>query len=175
MIDQKENDWILNLIENQQMAIADFKEVGLNADNTSLLSENVYTQSDKITKNPLFQDEQGNFSSTKFHDFYKKAQLTYNMLSDQTFLDKSAEEATTFGYDNTLVSKDKRKSVEDLVQIGRIANPSRTTTGLIRVGVTENPTMSASEIAQREKVLANPIEAAKDPSKAIWQIGRAHV
>lgn len=168
MIDQKENDWILNLIENQQMAIADFKEVGLNADNTSLLSENVYTQSDKITKNPLFQDEQGNFSSTKFHDFYKKAQLTYNMLSDQTFLDKSAEEATTFGYDNTLVSKDRRKSAEDLVQIGRIANPNRTTTGLIRVGVTENPTMSASEIAQREKVLANPVEASKDPSKAIW-------
>lgn len=166
--EQKENDWILNLLGNPQLAIADFKEVGVDANNTSLLDESDYTKSKQITENPLFRDNEGNFDSTKFHDFYEKAQLTYNMLANDTYLEESAKQATSFGYGDILAPREQRKKPADIIQIGRTPNQDRTTTGLVRIGVTSTPKWSTSEIAQREKVLANPVEAEKDPSKAIW-------
>lgn len=166
--EQKENDWILNLLGNPQLAIADFKEVGVDANNTSLLDESDYTKSKQITENPLFRNDEGNFDSTKFHDFYEKAQLTYNMLANDTYLEEYAKQATSFGYDDILAPREQRKKPSDLIQIGKIPNQDRTTTGLVRIGVTSNPKWSTSEIAQKEKVLANPVETEKDPSKAIW-------
>ncbi len=168
MIEQKQNDWIVNILGNQQLSTADFKAVGLNADNTSLQEEEVYRRSPKITENPLFKNDQGEFDDSKFHDFYQKAEFMYNMLANDTYLDKMHEQQTVYGKDDIFAPKEQRRTFEDTVRHFRSANPDRTTTGLVRVGVTEAPRWSVEEIAQTQKVLANPIEASKDPSKAIW-------
>ena len=54
MIEQKQNDWVLNLLGNQNFSTADFKAVGLNATNTSLLDEDVYKKEafEKIKDTP---------------------------------------------------------------------------------------------------------------------------
>lgn len=168
MIEQKQNDWIVNILGNQQLSTADFKAVGLNADNTSLQSEEVYRRSPKITENPLFKNDLGEFDETKFHDFYQKAEFMYNMLANDTYLDKMHEQQTIYGKDDIFAPKEQRRTLEDKVRHFRSINPNRTTTGLVRVGETESPRWSIEEIAQTQKVLANPIEASKDPSKAIW-------
>jgi hypothetical protein len=36
MIQQKENDWVLNLLGNSDLSVPDLYAAGLNADNTSL-------------------------------------------------------------------------------------------------------------------------------------------
>jgi hypothetical protein len=48
MIEQKENDWVLNLLSNSNFSTADFKSVGLTAENTSLQSEEIYKSSKQI-------------------------------------------------------------------------------------------------------------------------------
>ena len=73
MIEQKQHDWILNIMDNQHLSTADLREAGLSAENTSLQSEETYKRSRQILENPLFQDEQGRFSDSKFHDFYQNA------------------------------------------------------------------------------------------------------
>ena len=61
---------VLNILANPEFQVRDFQAVGLKADNTNLRTEEEYLKSEKITKNPLFSDEQGNFDKGKFHEFY---------------------------------------------------------------------------------------------------------
>ena len=79
----KQNDLILNILENPQMSIEDFQKVGFSADNTSLENEDVYTKSKVITENPLFQNSSGNFDKVKFHNFYLAAAKGMNQINTQ--------------------------------------------------------------------------------------------
>ena len=171
MIKQKQQDWVLNIINNPHVTTADLREAGLNADNTSLQSAEVYKQHEKITSNPLFMDENGVFDSNKFDKFYETALLTYNMLANDTFNDKILEEATQYGQDNIFVKPERRKKA--YVEYEIKPNPDKVTEGLIRIGETELPTNSTEEIAQTQKVLVNPTEVYDsngnpDWNKAIW-------
>lgn len=166
--EQKENDWIVGILGNPQLSTADLKAAGFSADNTSLLNESEYLKSPKITDNPIFKNENGEFDKTKFHDFYERAQLTYNILSNDTYLDKMLKDQTTFSFDDWLVPIDQRQKATDMVTYTKTPNPNRTNTSLVRLGVTDNPRWSISELAQREKVAANPVEAGDDYSKIIW-------
>lgn len=171
MIQQKENDWVLNLLNNQDFSVSDFKDVGLNADNTSLLSEDVYKQSKQIQD--IFKKEDGTFDDVTFHKFYENAELMYNAMSNDTMMQSFNKQAAIYGKDNLFVSEDRRRSFDETVYYNRVPNPDRTTTGIIRVGQTTEPKLSQSELAQTQKVLANPTEvydSAGNPdwSKAIW-------
>lgn len=168
MINQKSHDWVLNVLSNPSFSTSDFKDVGLDADNTSLLQEDVYKRSNKILENPLFKGEDGQFDNAKFHKFYQTAEYMYNMLSNETYLEKSAEEAVVYGKDDIFAPRKQRRTFEDTVSYTKIPNPDRLTTGLIRIGETSTPSYSDEEIAQTQKVLNNPVEASKDPSKAEW-------
>lgn len=173
MIEQKQHDWILNIMDNQHLSTADLREAGLSAENTSLQSEETYKRSKQILENPLFQDELGRFSDSKFHDFYQDALLTYNLLADDTALDKMRKQQMVYGVDDIFAPRDKRLSMAETVSHMRYANPDKTTTGLIRFGETEAPRWSREENAQTQKVLANPTEVydengEADWSKAVW-------
>jgi len=45
------------------------------------------------------------FDETKFHQFYENAQLTYNLLANDTYLDKEIEFQTKYGLDNIFAPK----------------------------------------------------------------------
>lgn len=171
MIEQKENDLVLNLLGNKNFSAADFKAVGLNATNTSLLDEETYKSSKQIQD--AFQHEDGTFDNEAFHTFYENAQLTYNMLATDTFDDDMRKQQALYGKDNIFAPREQRRTFDQTVVYGRLPNPDRTTTGLIRVGETGKPTKSRSEIAQTQKVLVNPTEVYDslgnpDWSKAEW-------
>lgn len=172
MIEQKQNDWVLNLLSNSDFSTADFKSVGLNASNTSLQSEETYKSSKQIQD--LFQREDGTFDNETFHKFYENAQLTYNMLANDTFIDDMYKQQAIYGKDNIFAPKEQRRDFSQTVQHLKVSNPDRTTTGLVRVGETSNPTMSRSEIAQTQKVLVNPTEVYDKDGNADWSKAQWH-
>ena len=92
------NDMILNLLANDSFTVSDFRAVGLSAENTKLESEEKYLQSEMIQENPIFQDDQGNFSEDIFHQYYLQATDFYNKLADETYLENITK--------NTFYSKD---------------------------------------------------------------------
>ena len=81
MTDQKENDMLLNVMENPSFSIQDFQDIGLNVQNTSLQSKDVYQNSPQIQENTLFQDSKGNFDPTKFATVYNTAAKVYNTMA----------------------------------------------------------------------------------------------
>lgn len=84
-IEQKEHDFLLNTLQNPSLSLADFDQLGLNANNTSLLDENTYKRSKQITENPLFQNNQGQFDDGKFHKYYQAMKQQYNVFSTNQF------------------------------------------------------------------------------------------
>lgn len=168
MIKQKENDWVLNILSNDQLSLFDFKDVGLTAENTSLLDEDTYKKSKQIQENPLFQNDSGEFDQNKFHKFYEQAEKTYNYLADETYLDQMKSQMHIFGKDNIFAPTNMRKDFNETVQYAKISNPERDMVGLVRYNQRTPSKYSMAERAQREKKLLNPLEAEKDPSKAQW-------
>lgn len=59
-MEQKENDMLLNVLENPSFNIQDFQEVGLNTNNTSLQTQDTYANSPQIQNNPLLMDNKVN-------------------------------------------------------------------------------------------------------------------
>lgn len=172
MIKQKEQDWVLNIINNPTVSVAALKESGLSPDNTSLQTAEIYKQHEKITNNPLFQDENGQFNETKFDQFYETALLTYNMLSNEAFYDKIIKEQVSYGIDNIFAEpKERNKPIAEYVIT---PNPDKAISSLIRIGVTEEPTESISEIAQTQKVLANPTQVYDELGNADWSKAEWH-
>ena len=76
---EKSYDLILNMAGNPGLSLGNLKTVGLTADNTALESEEKYLNSQKIQNMAMFKDDMGNFSKTKFHDFYQTAKNVYNV------------------------------------------------------------------------------------------------
>lgn len=150
----KQNDLILNRIANPEFSISDFKEVGVIAENTSLEKEEAYAQHSMIKDNPNFQDAEGNFDKVKFHEFYTESQAMYNNMADDSYQEDLIKQ-TTFHRDNIFAPYDQRREGPDF-EFVKTPNPFRQTTSMIRLGVTEDPTLSADEIAQTQRVLLNP-------------------
>jgi hypothetical protein len=50
----KENDWIIAGLNNPDKNAGDFRTLGLNMDNTQMLSKDEYLKSDYIKNNPVF-------------------------------------------------------------------------------------------------------------------------
>ena len=56
----KENDWIIANLNNPQYSPGDLRTLGLNLDNTQILSKEDYLKSDYIKNNKAFQNENRN-------------------------------------------------------------------------------------------------------------------
>jgi hypothetical protein len=57
----KENDWIVAGLTNPDINSGEFRALGLNIDNTQLLTKEEYLKSDFIKNNEAFKDSEGNF------------------------------------------------------------------------------------------------------------------
>ena len=54
-MEEKQNDYFLNLLNNPTFSPQDFNQVGLSVDNTSIQNKDVYQNLDAIKQNPLFK------------------------------------------------------------------------------------------------------------------------
>lgn len=146
----KQNDMVLNILANPEFQIRDFQAVGLKADNTNFRTEDEYLKSEKITKNPLFSDEYGNFDKGKFHEFYIGAGQLYNQLAQQDYR-KTILDSAMFSEDNIWVEPNKRK-VSYAPKLVRTPNEYLVSSSLDGVGKKGQRTRSEDEIAQTQKV-----------------------
>ena len=76
----KQNDYLLNIISNQEFTNEDFRLVGLDSTNTSLEKKDVYKNLDYIKNQEIFQTD-GVFDEYKFDTFYDAVSLGYNELA----------------------------------------------------------------------------------------------
>lgn len=146
-MESKQNDLMLNILENPSFSISDFQNVGLNADNTSLESESTYASSPIIQNNPLFQTPTGQFDNAKFHQTYLGAQQAYNYLATEPNKDFTP----VFSKYNIFAPMEQRNWNPEF-KVTKVSNPDLITKGLIRIGENGPREKSREEIAQTQKV-----------------------
>ena len=156
------NDMILNLLANDSFTVSDFRAVGLSAENTKLESEEKYLQSQMIQENPIFQDDQGNFSEDIFHQYYLQATDFYNKLADETYLEDITKN-TFYSKDNIFAPNESPK-IDELPRFVTSPNPFLQNNSLTRVGKRGDRQLSISEIAQSQKIYDSKTQTFKDES-----------
>lgn len=87
----KRNDLFLNLMNNPMYRTVDFMDVGLNADNTTILPAEKYKASEKVKSNPLFQTD-GKFDESKFNQVYNTSVMMFNEMSQSSYDEQVAKE-----------------------------------------------------------------------------------
>ena len=142
----KQNDLILTLLANPQFDTEDFQKVGLSANNTSIEDENTYLNSDKITKNPLFQNESGEFDKNKFHSVYLGASKMMQDLSTDT-----PNPQTVYSKYNIWAPVSQR-DMSPQFELVKAANPDRITKSMIVLGQNGDREYTPQEIAQSQQV-----------------------
>ena len=160
----KENDWLLNNLANPTFTVSDFKSVGLDTDNTSFESEETYKNSPKIQQMERFQTD-GVFDEDKFHKAYTAAAFGYNNFVDEKFTEDIYKQIK--GHRNNIFLDPEQREKGPEVLFTREPNPLREISGAIKLGKVYDNNLSSREIAQREKVLLNPIEY-ENGADPIW-------
>lgn len=78
----KQNDYIIASLNNPEFNPGDFRTLGMDLDNTQMLSKDEYLKSDYIKQNDAFKDENGEFSKSKFDTFYDNSLRNFQTFSD---------------------------------------------------------------------------------------------
>lgn len=154
----KENDWLLNTLSNPTFGISDFKNVGLTVDNTSLEQEDTYKNMPFIQEMEEFQTD-GEFDENKFHQQYLAAAYMYNNFTDDSYNEEVSKQLS-YHRDNIFADIDQRVFAPEIL-FERTPNPLRESSGTIKLGKVFDNALSSREIAQKERVLLNPVEYEK--------------
>lgn len=143
----KQNDWIVASINNPNFSAQDFKDVGLDLDNTQILPMDSYLNSNFITENPAFKNDSGEFSKDKFSDFYKN-----KLASFETFKNTS-DDTPEYEYDLFDTSRKEDSKVRDpQFKLELVENPTRTTVGISERNKVGEKKFTVSELAQQNKI-----------------------
>lgn len=146
-----ENDWILSSLSNPTLDIDDLVSIGgLNTKNTQFLSKDQYLKSDFIKSNPIFKDQNGNFSREKFDRFYDMQASKWRDFQNNEF--PSGIELDAF---DTASNKVGTKIRDNEFTLGPNYNPDRVQIGVEGWRTTNKKTKSEQEIAQSQKIF-NP-------------------
>jgi hypothetical protein len=141
----KENDYLLNMLNNPDFNESDFKAVGLTTENTSIeKNRDVYKNLDFVKNNPLLQTD-GKFDEVKFNRAYDIALYSFNHFAQDTTSDIIGKEHNFYRNDIYAKYEDRNNNIEAYIE--REANPLREGRGLIHANdVMESP-YSVREIA----------------------------
>ena len=162
----KQNDLMLNILENPHMNLGDFQSVGLSAENTSLEDENVYLNSTVITENPLFQNASGEFDKIKFHQKYvEAAQALQNMT-----IDKEGFKAVYSKYN--IFAPIDQTDFNPQFELTKASNPDRLTRSMITLGQVGQREYTPSEIAQSQKVFNSDTGEWMDTPEDMFSFGK---
>lgn len=141
------NDWIIANINNPDFTTADFKNIGgFNLENTELLPIDTYLKSNKIISNPLFFNEQGEFSKDKFTDYYNKQAENFGKFQEDSSLDNYE-----YGFWDVFQKPSSRVRNPEFT-IDKIANPTHQSTGVVGINIQGNRTKSDFELAEKQKI-----------------------
>jgi hypothetical protein len=162
----KKNDWLAANLANSSYSIDDFRDNGVNIDNTSLGSKDVYERNAKIQAMPMFQTH-GIFDKSKFEKYYDHVASTYNELADTQYHDDVMQYAM-FHRDNIFVPEYLTRKGPD-TSIAKVSNPMQQVIGLYSPNEIEEPTQTRMEIAETQKSYDPATDTWHDaPNDAFW-------
>lgn len=141
-------DLFLNILNNPDKNFEDLINAGFTADNSELLSKEIYQNDAEIKER--YTNANGTFDQDRFDSDYEVISQVQQNLQNLKDYDKQID-FFTYHRDNFLVDESKRRKGYDF-EILRAPNPFEQTTGIVQLGKTENPTKTAQEIAQGEQV-----------------------
>ena len=140
----KKQDWIIANINNPGFSAGDFKSIGLTTDDMQLRPIDDYLRSSQITDNQLFKDDNGNFSKTKFVDFYNQSAAKYQKFS---------QDFDTFKYDLFDPYRKANSEIKDpQMSLYQVSNPEHTTFGILGRNVEGKGDFTSKELAQKSKI-----------------------
>ena len=161
---EKDKDLFLDMLENPNLTLEDMVSVGHSAESTRFLDKSAYENSQKVRAK--FTDAEGNFKQDEFNTWYDTAAKAYQQITSKDN-NISLLNVAAFDESDITVSPEKR-TLNTKPIVSFTPNPDRLSTSIYRVGKTSERERTQSELAQAEKILLNPVEAAADPSKAKW-------
>lgn len=153
----KRNDIFLNLMSNPTYRTVDFMDVGLNSENTTILSADKYKENEKIKSNPLFQTD-GKFDENKFNSVYNTSVMMFNEMS-QTSMDDAISKEIEYQPGSLFATElDNPKFINPQTQV-RIAeygvdtnlNPNRDKYNTTQIGRVSEGEWTPQELAQMHK------------------------
>lgn len=150
-MEQKENDMLLNVLENPSFNIQDFQEVGLNTNNTSLQTQDTYDNSPQIQSNPLLMNNKGQLDQDKLSKVYNVAAGVYNTMAQDPRQDINNIQVQYSKYD-IWAPADKVDWNQQFQINTHEVNPDATSWGAIRVGEQGPRTKTPAELAESHKV-----------------------
>ena len=169
----KEHDLILSLLANPTFSANDFQQVGYTVDNTEILDEDKYKDFKVVREN--FKKDDGTFDNDAFHTFYSNVLMHYNATSQQHNIEALSQKYkiedlykyTSWKANDVLAPDDAPRRQGPDITFGKILNPDRSSWGTSTLGKYKEGTESTSEIAQSNKVLANPVDVEKGAAP-VW-------
>ncbi len=141
------NDWIIANLNNPDFTAADFKNIGgFTLDNTELLPKSKYLESDKILKNPVFQDESGQFDKNKFDTYYNNQAEKFGNFQHDSNIDNYE-----YGFWDVFRKPESRVRNPQFT-IDKVPNPTHQSWGVLGVNVQGERTKSDRELAEKQKI-----------------------
>ena len=154
MNEEKKNDLLLNVLVNPTLSMGDLQTVGITADNSTVKDYDEYKSNELVQQ--AFKTESGNFNEKEFKGFYDNVLSMYNVMATQE-QEQDFSNFVSFHRDN-FFAPDKQRRDDFDSEFVKASNPYQITSSIAELGKPGKRTKSIDEIAQAEKVLANPVE-----------------
>ena len=147
---RKEHDWIGENLSNPTFTNTDFKEVGINIENTSIGPESAYVSNAQIRALPEFQTN-GKFDEAKFHEKYVELASSYNDLARNTYYEDLKNQGQIFAENNIFVSPEERKQTAD-AYLTIMNNPDHISYGIVGLNQPGPRTKTPMELAEQNRI-----------------------
>ena len=153
-----QNDWMVANLANPDFDVDDMVSIGgISTDNTQFLSKNEYLKSSFIRDNDLFKDEDGNFSMSKFDDYYNTQAAKWRDLQENDYPQGLALDPF-----DTAANRKNAKIKDTKVRVGINYNPDRQQMGIEGFRTISDRTKTQAEIAQSQKIFDYELGEYKD-------------
>ena len=143
---RKENDWVGVNLSNPDFTNTDFKDVGINIDNTSIGPESAYISNPQIRQMEEFQSN-GKFDQAKFHQKYVELAASYNDLAKDTYSRDLKGKGRIFAENDIFVSPEERRQNSGAFMT-LVNNPDHITYGIVGVDQPGPRTKTPMELAE---------------------------
>ena len=148
----KKYDWFAALVQNPDLMISDFKNLGVTPDNSEFKSRSDYEGLPQVQE--AFKDANGKFNKEAFNQYYDNALLLYNNYAQNEYIPKATE---LFGYLDTEWDRPNGSKVIDTTPRFSIADTAQIQSyGIDYINKSGNSLFgkqSVREIAQQQKVV----------------------
>lgn len=143
----KPNDIFVATFNNPKATTYDLMSMGVTPENTSLFKKEEYEKSPFVQDR--FKTESGEFDSVSFNEFYKLAQINYQTLTDEDYLEK----LDTIMYSPFDVTRPKEAKTFNInVTFEKDYNPYKDLYSRTGINSVTPGHLSLRELAQTEKI-----------------------